>query len=361
MAGIVDISIKFEEQAKTFVDRSKEGIVAIILKDSKKIHREITSDKEIPKELSETNKKYIEYAFYGYLDDKDVIRAKKVIISTYTGGLEGETETGIEKNLQELETTEFDYVCIPEASEEQTNLLISWTKEMREDGEIPKALVANTKTDYEGIINYVTDVTVKESEIPATNYISRIAGLIAAVPITHASTYAILPEVDSVERLDKENIKAKIESGELVLSRIAGKIRVARGVTSLTTLTEGKGGIYQKIKLVRMMDLINKDIRKMYIDEYISKFQNTYDNKCLFIVGIKVYLAGLEKPGLIESNFEVGIDLEEQKKYLISEGVDISKMKESEILSANTEARGFYYIKIKLVDSMEDVYIKVIL
>ncbi|WP_027701821.1 phage tail sheath subtilisin-like domain-containing protein [Metaclostridioides mangenotii] len=363
MAGIVDISIDFKEQARTLVDRSKKGVVAIILKDTKKLLQEITDTKEIPKELNEKNKKYVSDAFIGYLNDNEVIKPKKVIISTYTTALvkEGETGTGIETNLSELEAMEFDYICIPEATTEQTTLLTSWVKDMREEGETAKAIVANTKADSEGIINYTHNITVEGTQIPAENYVSRIAGLLASTPATHSTTYAILPEVDSIDKLDKEITNSKIEAGELILSRIAGKIRIARGVTSLTTLTEEKGEIFQKIKLVEAIDLIENDIKKLYIEKYISKYPNTYDNKCLFIVSVQEYLSELVKLGLIESNFTVGIDLDAQKNYLISKNIDISNMKDEEILSANTGSQGFYYINLKLVDAMEDIKIKVVL
>ncbi|WP_304341611.1 phage tail sheath C-terminal domain-containing protein [Metaclostridioides mangenotii] len=361
MTGIVDISIDFKEQARTLIDRSKKGVVAIILKDTKKTYYEITSEKEIPTGLNVTNKKYIEGAFLGYFDGKDTIKPQKVIITTYIPPKEGETGAGIETNLSELESVEFDYVCIPEATTEQTNMLSSWVNELTDNGEIARAVVANTKTDSENIRNFTSDVTVNGVEIPAENYVSRIAGLLAAIPATHSATYAILPEVENVEKVDRDTLDSRIKAGELLLSRIAGKIRIARGVTSLTTLTEEKGEIFQKIKLIETINLIERDIKKLYIDKYISKFPNTYDNKCLFIVSVQGYLSELVKQGLIESNFKVGIDLQAQKNYLISKNIDISNMKDEEILSANTGSQGFYYINLKLVDAMEDITINIIL
>ncbi len=361
MAGIVDISISFKEQARTLVDRSKKGVVSIILKDTKKSFYEITSEKEIPTDLNVINKKYIEDAFLGYFDGKDTIKPQKVIISTYIPPKEGETGTGLEINLSELEAVEFDYTCIPEASAEQTDLLINWINELTENGETVRAVVANTKADNENIRNFTSDVIVNGVEIPAENYISRIAGLLAAIPATHSATYAILPEVENVEKLDRDTLDSKIKEGELLLSRIAGKIRIARGITSLTTLSDEKGSIFQKIKLVETIDLIKKDLKKLYIDDYIGKYPNSYDNKCLLMVSIKTYLTELAKQGLINSDFTVGIDLENQKKYLISQGIDVSNMKDSEILVANTGAQGFYYINLKLVDAMEDITINVIL
>ncbi len=46
--------------------------------------------------------------------------------------------------------------------------------------------------------------------------------------------------------------------------------------------------MFQKIKIVDTLDIIHSDIRKVIIDDYIGKVTNSYDNKCLLIVAIKV-------------------------------------------------------------------------
>ncbi|MDL0353208.1 phage tail sheath C-terminal domain-containing protein, partial [Clostridioides difficile] len=148
-------------------------------------------------------------------------------------------------------------------------------------------------------------------------------------------------------------------SGELILRRLSGAIRIARGVNSLTTLTSEKGEMFQKIKLVDTKDLISKDIKNIYVEKYLRKCPNTYDNKCLFIVAVQSYLTELAKQELIDSNFTVEIDLEKQKEYLESKKIDTSKMNDNEIKNYNTGSNGFYLINLKLVDSMEDINIRV--
>ncbi|HBF1431272.1 TPA: phage tail sheath protein, partial [Clostridioides difficile] len=120
-------------------------------------------------------------------------------------------------------------------------------------------------------------------------------------------------------------------------------------------LTEEKGEMFQKIKIVDTLDIINNDIKKVIIDDYIGRVPNSYDNKCILIVAIKEYLEELEKEELIEVGSLVDIDIEAQKQYLKSKNIDISNMKEQEIREANTGSKVFLKAKIKMLDAMEDI------
>ncbi|HFS8879639.1 TPA: phage tail sheath subtilisin-like domain-containing protein [Clostridioides difficile] len=354
MAGLVNINIEFKELATSFIQRSRAGIVAIILKDTTKMYKELTSEDDIPTSLSDDNKKYVKYAFIGATDNEKVLKPSKVIISTFL-------EDGkVEDILEELESVEFNYLCMPEAIEAEKTKIATWIKKIREEESTEaKAVLANIKADNEAVINFTENVTVDGEEITAEKYTPRIASLIASTPSTQSITYAPLNEVESITKIDKASADAKVQLGELILRRLSGAIRIARGVNSLTTLTQEKGEIFQKIKLVDTKDLISKDIKNIYVEKYLRKCPNTYDNKCLFIVAVQSYLTELAKQELIDSNFTVEIDLEKQKEYLESKKVDVSKMKENEIKEANTGSNGFYLINLKLVDAMEDINIRV--
>ena len=87
-----------------------------------------------------------------------------------------------------------------------------------------------------------------------------------------------------------------------------------------------------------IMDLIANDIRKTARDAYIGKLSNSYDNKVLLITAIHGYFDGLINDGLVEKNtVTVDIDMEEQKKYLKSNGVNISTMSDQQLNAAKRE------------------------
>lgn len=139
----------------------------------------------------------------------------------------------------------------------------------------------------------------------------------------------------------------------------SGAIVIARGVTSFTTTTDSKGDIFKKIKLVDTLDQIHNDIKKIIVRNYIGKTPNTYDNKCLLIVAIQLYLQELEKDGLIDPGSTIEINLDAQRAWLKENHIDVSNMEEQQIKEYNTDTIVFLKAKIKLIDAMEDVYLDI--
>jgi hypothetical protein len=137
-------------------------------------------------------------------------------------------------------------------------------------------------------------------------------------------------------------------------------VKLGRGVNSLTNTT-GRSEVWRKIKIVELLDLLQWDLRLAIQDNYIGKFQNSYDNKLLLITAVKLYLQALAKDQLIEDNFSCDIDVEEQDAYLQSVGVATAEMTEQQIREANTGTYVFLAIDIRPIDAIEDVRIKIYL
>lgn len=351
--GLPNISIAFKEVASTAIERGNTGVVAMILKDTKSLGRhEIFGSYDIPSDLSDDNKKYINLALLG-----NVTSPSKVCI--YVLG----AEEGTQIALDYFETVEFNYLVMPKASEQDKTSIKTFIEKMRNDVKFKvKAVLANDNADTEGIINStMNNVEMKEGTIQADVFCCVVAGLIAGTPLSQSVTYAIPKNVVDIPTQTKQQAESRINNGELILVKEAGKIRVARGVNSLLTTTTEKGELFQKIKLVDTMDLIHNDIRKTCVDGYIGKVPNNYDNKCILITAIKGYLEDLAVDQLIEKDFEVDIDMEQQRKYLKSLGVDVNNMKDQEIKEANTRDKVFLKATIKLVDAMENISLEIIL
>ena len=223
------------------------------------------------------------------------------------------------------------------------------------------AILANDKADSEAIINYTAkNIVVGGKSVTTTNHTARLAGLIEGTQLHQSITFATLEDVDSIENLTKEQADTRINNGELILVREMGKVRVARGVNSLTTLTDVKGNAFQKIKLRKTLNLIHNDLRRVIVEKYVGKVPNNYDNKCILITEIKNYLDELSSEQLIEKVNTVGIDLSAQKKWLKDNtNLDVNVMTEQEIKEANTQSNVFLAISLKVVDAMEDIQISV--
>lgn len=348
--GLPSIIIKFKTTGISAIKRGSKGIVALIIKDANLsgplMLTEITG---IPENLNADNKSYIERAFIGGMSVP-----KKVIVY----GLEVD-ETVYTEALNYFATCKFDYlVGAPDITTELATTISTWVKSQRENfGKRIKAVLPNVVADHEGIINFTTsDIKVGEKTFTAAQYCSRIAGIFAGTPLNMAATFTVLSEIEDVPRLDNTQADAKIDAGELILYHDGEKVKIGRAVNSFTTVTTEKGESFKKIKLVDIMDLTYDDIKTTANDNYIGKISNTYDNKCLLITAIKGYFEQLELNGLYEIGMTtVEINLEKQRAYLKSTGVDVDSMSEYEIKSANTGAKVFLRTKARPIDAMEDI------
>ena len=346
--GLPIIDISFKQLAKSAVIRSQRGIVALILKDTTKASLTVFDEGDIPSDLTEPNQALI----------KDVLKGSPNKIELFVLGSGGQ----ISEALTYFEGVEFNLMCMPSAQTSDVTAIKAFIKKMNDVVKYKcDAILANDKADSEAIINYTAkNIVVNGESVTTANHTARMAGLIEGTPLHQSVTFATLSDVDAIENLTKEQADSRIDAGELILVREMGKVRVARGVNSLTTLTDIKGNAFQKIKLRKTLNLIHNDLRRVIVEKYIGKVPNNYDNKCVLITEIKNYLDELSNEQLIEKVNEVGIDLIAQKKWLKDNtNLDVNVMSEQEIKEANTQSNVFIAISLKVVDAMEDIVVSV--
>ena len=347
--GLPSVIVEFKQKASTAIQRGNTGIVALVLRDSNAqgLHN-IKGSYDIPSNLSEANKKYINLTLLG-----NVTAPSKVV--AYVVG----EETQLSDALNYLETVDFNYLVVPAIQENERATVKTFIEKMRNDIKVRVKAVMKLDADYEGIVNSTNTATMVEGEINVDEFCCVMAGLIAGTPLSQSVTYAVPKNVLDIPSKTKAEAETKVKNGELILVKEMGKVRVARGVNSLKTTTTEKGDLFQKIKLVDTMDLIHNDIRKTCIDTYIGKVANNYDNKCILMTAISSYFEELAKEQLIEKDFKVDIDIDKQVKYLKSIGVDTSEMDEQQIKEANTKDKVFLIANIKLVDAMESINLEI--
>lgn len=349
--GLPNINISFKTKAITAIKRSGKGVVAIILKDAQQTVQGahvLTNSTQIPNELGEANKDYVAQAFIGYVN-----APRKILLYVLPDSAEDLSEA-----LDYFATQKFDYlVGPPDCDSTEAAEIETWVKSLRANDFTPKAVLPDKAADSEAIINFTTDeIKVEDIEYDTAEYCARIAGLIAGTPMKISCTYAPLPEVTDVKRLSKEAKDAAIDNGEFIIFHDGEKVKAGRGVNSLKTTTQDKGDAFKKIKIVEAVDMIKNDIKTTAQDNYIGKYANSYDNKCLLITAIKGYFTQLELDGILQPGSSyVGIDVEAQEAYLQSIGVDTSEMTEQEIKEANTADKVFLKASTKILDAIEDI------
>lgn len=351
--GMPSITISFTEIAATAIKRGERGIIAMIVKDEHVPDENpvvCMSNEDVPKTLTKDNQEQIRLALMGYVN-----MPRKVI--TY---VLPETAEDYADALNYLKTVKFDYLVVPSVETDgMATDIVSYVKTQRAANKLIKTILPNTKADSEGVINYTTESAISgEKTYTAAQYCARIAGIIAGTPLSISATYAPLNELSDCTRLTKEEMDAAVDAGEFIIWWDGEKVKTARGVNSLTALTQGKNTQFQKIKIVDAMDMIANDIRMTAEDSYIGKYANTYDNKCLLISAIGNYFDQLVRDDVIQS-YVVGIDINANRSYLKGLGKDVDAMSEDEIKTANTGSLVYLTCKLSILDAIEDIVLPI--
>ena len=357
--GLPSLTIAFQRAAQAVANRSKKGYVGVFVRDAQAqgVHQ-LTSAALIPSELGVDNQDYLSRAFTG----TDRGQPSKVVAVVIAPGTEG--TTALEAGLKLIENQSLDYIAPPpDVTKAEKTLLETWVKERRKNYFTEKLVEANPAAppDDMGIMSFTeTDnaIAVGETTYTAAEYASRMAGVLAGIPMGMSCTFAPLEELTAVTPRSETEQTTAINEGNLILIHDGQVAKVARGVNSLTTIPATGNADWSKIKIVEGMDLITYYLRTTIQGQYMGRYPNTYDDKCLLLTAISEYLKYLEKAKVLNQNESwVEIDVEAQKLWLKAQGVETADLTEEQIKEYQTGSWVFIACGGRLVDAMEDFQI----
>lgn len=355
MFGLPLVLIEFKTKGVSAIKRSARGIVAMVLKqedtDAMNFYK-ITSIDDIPEIFTGDNLDYIKQVLMG--------TPLRLLVQTIPKESVIEAKIGLDDALRELNALKWNYICMPEAKEEEMSDLVSWIKTKRNiNRKTFKAVISGVEADHEGVINFATeDIKVGEKIYTPSKYTPRIAGILAGLALDRSATYFKLTEVDSIRRHEEPD--KDINKGQMILVDDGEYIKIGRACNSLVTFTTDHGEEFRKIKIMEGVDMVTDDIRDTFHDRYVGNIINDYDHKVLFIAAIHVYFSVLEG-NVLDRNAKnmVEISYDEQRNYAILKGEDVDKMEVMEILKYNTGDNVFLAGSVKFVDAMENLKLSI--
>ncbi len=353
--GAPNINIIFSHAAEDVAALSARGTVALLVKDTAETGGHVLrSVKDIPAGLSQENRDYIARAFDGYVE-----KPSRVLVYVLNSGEEEDIQTG----LTWLGTQIFDWMAgAPDCSEEDAGKIVTWIKEQRGQRRIAKAVLPNHEADCYAVVNFAgEELKAGEKSFTAAQYCSRIAGLIAGTPYTHSCTYAPLRELSDCKHLSIEDEGAAVDAGKLVPIHDGVKVKLSRGVTSMTTV-EGEGVTedFKKIKIVEIRDRIEYTLRQLFEDEWVGKYPNTYDNECIFVTAVTSFFSTLEAEGLVRPGWSASYDVSGKRTYLEGKGVDTADLTDDDIKQYDAGSNVFILVDgCKILDAIEDAQIRI--
>lgn len=357
--GAPSVNIAFIEKSATAIQRGERGVIAMLLKESAVSTADYTiySAADIPATLSEANKASIGQALKGYQT-----APKKILVHLITTA--SAASDGYTAALAYFATQKFDYLVIPTVETDgNTETVASWIKTQRTAGRTYKAVLPNSASDYEGVINVASGCSKNAEEYSAEDMCARVAGIICGTPLTMSCTYAPLREMTDCERMSRTELDAAVDAGKFVFMWDGEKVKVCRAVNSFVTTTDRKGNSFKKIKVVEAMDMIQDDIQMTAQDYYIGKYANSYDNKCLLITAINSYFDGLVRDGVLASG-SCAIDIDAQRAYFAGKGGSVvidgeektlEDCTDEEVKKGNTGSKVFLKATVSILDAIEDI------
>lgn len=343
--GLPKIIIEFKKLAETLVTRSERGIVAIIVRDNSNVKTSYSfaNETEIVKShFTANNLAYLHLAFLG--------SPSKVLVERIG------TEDTLDAVLERLKIKKWNYLSMPDATANEAAALANFVIEQRDTyHKTFKLVIANTASNHEGVVNFTTaEIKVDTKTYTTAGFCPRIAGVLAGMPVNRSATYFVLPEVDSIE--ESQTPDADIDNGQLILINDGTKIKIARGVNSLTTTSDTKSDDFKKIKIIEAVDMIRDDIRTTFEDDFVGKVENSYDNKIVFLAAVNKYFRDLASQGVLYDQFDnkAEIDIEGNREWL-SLHKDVSTWDDEKIKTANTGTNVFVKANIQVQDAIEDL------
>ncbi len=375
MNGSPKFVLEIEEKAGTAIARSEQGVVGVVLFDDTKTTKDYTysSSSELVKEDWTADN-------YNILKDLAFVGSPfKVIV--YRASETDRSSLVLSTVLSELET-KVDSIVIPDATEDETDALISYTKS-RHNTELGKlaldfdqahffAFIASDKVpDHHAIINNgITGAVVNGNSYTDKQFALAIASMEAGCPISRSITnmkMGFLQKCDIPAEPGQITKKGKIAVTTQRDDSGISYYVINRGVTSFITPNTTKQRRFSKVKVVRSLFIITEDLKKSW-NNYKGARLNGYLNKMAFLNAINAYTESLMQQGILDPDYDnaFDIDISQHKIFLMTEkGIskeEVDKMSESDLRRINTV--DIVYARcdeLMPLDCMEDFYGKAII
>lgn len=116
-----NVTVSFKETGITAIQRSKRGIVLLILEEENEIAPlTVYSVDDIPETLTDKNKEQIKLALMGY------INAPRYALVYFIHPAAVDAEQDYTEILRKIERVKFNYLVIPNIADKKTDDIASW-------------------------------------------------------------------------------------------------------------------------------------------------------------------------------------------------------------------------------------------
>ena len=348
--GLPDIRVEFKKLAESASARSTRGILAVILRDTTS---GVTWTEKTYAVLSDVDA--ADFTAANYKSLARAFLATPFLVRVIRVGASGTVADA----AAALERAAYNWVCTPVAALQSE--LAAYVKTVNTARRLrqAKAVVCGVPDADDMHVVNVGNASVtptgESSATPMAEYLPRIAGLLAACPITGSATYAVLDDLTDAAAVPDPD--AAIDGGSLVIIREDTQWRIARGVTTLQTVTGDTTEDMKKISVVEAMDMMKEDISLIFKAHFMSKVRNSADNQALFCSEVLLYLQDLQGQSILDPDVApvVQIDVAAMRKAWTAAGVDVADLTDAEVRKKTFRSYLYAAASFRVLDAMEDL------
>lgn len=161
----------------------------------------------------------------------------------------------------------------------------------------------------------------------------------ASANINESLTYSAIPNaVDAFPRLTNSETINALKNGQLVVTALNGTAVIEQDINTLSNFTADRSKAFSKNRVMRILDAIGNDVKRIFEQFYIGKVSNNADGRALLKGEIVSYLVTLQGLGAIQ-NFDSQTDVS------VSAGSDVDAV--------------VVELSVQPVDSIEKIYMTV--
>lgn len=332
------IKVYFETLARTAIQRSERGILVVLLTDAT-INDKWTTVKSVSdldgKKWTADNIALLQTAFEVFSPYKVLVRRKD--------------SEDISVFLKELETMKVTHLACPELEAQDDAKVVSWIKGKTNIRNIVYVSAFADGSDDCRVVELQNESVIHKNidSYDPKKFTVMIAGAIAGCPLNRSLDNIVFPNIVSVDNIEPKK-------GKFTMYNDDGVVRCKLAINSKTTYDSTWKPGTRFIKIFEGMNIVKFDIEDTFKNYWCGLYINDYDNKIAFCNNInKVYFKELV-PNVLSPNFDnkIDIDIEANKRYIVTDGKDPDTMSETEIRTYPTGEDVFLYGQVRFSNVM---------
>jgi len=260
-----------------------------------------------------------------------------------TGGTDGTATNQDHLDfLAAAELYDFNTIALPSNDMTLKSVYVAFVRRLREDeGKKVQVVLENYPgADYEGVFSVKNGVLLSDgTTLTAAQATAWVAGATAGAQLNQSLTFQAYDDaVDAVPRYTNSQIEKAIIAGEFVFVPNNGRAIVEQDINSFTSFVPKKGKEFSKNRVIRVLDGINNDFKKIFETFYIGKVDNNDDGRNLLRNECNTYMNTLQGINAIQ-NFDPSTDV------IVLPGHDSDSV--------------YSEVNVQPVDAIEKVYMEV--